>query len=86
MENGLIINIRSILGRVTFPFCRLYGPIATLIGTLKGSRPAGTVVGQPFGADAVNAATDPLQRGVIEALGLGVLATIAVTSRSEGLS
>jgi hypothetical protein len=34
------------------------------------------VVGQPFGADAVNAATAPVQQGVVEALGLGGLATL----------
>lgn len=51
--------------------------VAALIATPKGSRPARTVVGQPFGADAVNDAVAPVQRGVIDALGLGVLATIA---------
>ena len=51
--------------------------IATLVATPKGSRPARTVVGQPIGADAVNAATAPVQQGVVEALGLGALATLA---------
>ena len=51
--------------------------IATLIDTPRGSRPARTIVGQPFGADAVNEATAPIQRGAVEALGLGALATIA---------
>jgi NAD(P)-dependent dehydrogenase (short-subunit alcohol dehydrogenase family) len=53
------------------------GAIVKLIGTPKGSRPARTVVGQPFGADAINAAAAPVQHGVIEALGLGALASIA---------
>jgi hypothetical protein len=35
-------------------------------------------VGKPFGADAVNTATAPLQQGVVEALGLGHLATLKV--------
>ena len=51
--------------------------IATLIDTAKGSRPARVVVGRPFGADAVNDSTAPVQHGVVEALGLGALATIA---------
>ena len=51
--------------------------IVTLIDTPKGSRPPRTIVGQPFGADAVNAANAPVQQGVIEALGLGGLAAIA---------
>ena len=51
--------------------------IADLIAAPKGSRAARTVVGQPFGADAVNAAMAPVQQGVVEALGLGFLATVA---------
>lgn len=51
--------------------------IVTLIDTPKGSRPARTVVGQSFGADAINDATAPVQHGAVEALGLGALATIA---------
>lgn len=52
--------------------------IANLIAQAKGSRAARTVVGQSFGADALNAATSPVQQGVVEALGLGHLATLAV--------
>ena len=51
--------------------------ITALVAAPRGSRPARTVVGQPFGADAVNAATAPVQHGVVESLGLGALATIA---------
>jgi NAD(P)-dependent dehydrogenase (short-subunit alcohol dehydrogenase family) len=50
--------------------------IAALIEQPKGGRPARTVVGQPFGADAVNDATAPVQLGVVAALGLGGLATL----------
>jgi hypothetical protein len=50
--------------------------VATLIGLPKGERPARTFVSQPFGSDAVNAATAPVQQGVVEALGLGHLATL----------
>lgn len=50
--------------------------IADLIAQPKGERPARRIVGQPFGADAVNAAVAPIQQGVIEALGLGGLATL----------
>ena len=51
--------------------------VAALVAQPRGSRPARTVVGQPFGADTVNAATAPVQQGVVEALGLGALASIA---------
>lgn len=52
--------------------------IAKLIMTAKGERPERVVVGQPFGADAVNAAVAPVQRQVVEGLGLGALATAPV--------
>ncbi|MGH6797436.1 MAG: SDR family NAD(P)-dependent oxidoreductase, partial [Roseiarcus sp.] len=51
--------------------------IAALVAQPKGQRPTRTVVGQPFGSDAINAATDPVQRGAIEALGLGQLVALA---------
>ena len=46
--------------------------IAALIDRPKGERPARTVVGEPFGSEAANTATSPVQRGVIESLGLGL--------------
>ena len=52
--------------------------IAKLVALPKGLRPARTVVGQPFGADTVNGQTAPVQAHVIEALGLGHLATLKV--------
>ena len=48
--------------------------IRRLVEQPKGSRPARTVVGQPFGVDAVNAQTAPIQAQVVEGLGLGQLA------------
>lgn len=51
--------------------------VATLVTTPKGQRPDRVVVGQAFGSDAVNAAVAPVQRQVVEGLGLGTLATIA---------
>jgi NAD(P)-dependent dehydrogenase (short-subunit alcohol dehydrogenase family) len=51
--------------------------IAKLVAQPKGSRPARTVVGQPFGADTVNSQTAPVQAHVVGALGLAHLATIA---------
>ncbi len=48
--------------------------ITRLVEQPKGSRPARTVVGQPFGVDAVNAQTAPIQAQVVEGLGLGQLA------------
>ena len=50
--------------------------IAKLVATPKGGRPDRVVVGQAYGADAVNAAVAPMQRKVIDGLGLGALATI----------
>ncbi len=51
--------------------------VAALVASPKGVRLARTVVGQSFGADAVNDATAPVQQGVLEALGLGALSTLA---------
>ncbi len=50
--------------------------IARLIATPRGDRPARTVVGASFGADTLNDATEPVQAGTIEALGLSHLATV----------
>ena len=50
--------------------------VAKLIATPKGDRPARTVVGAGYGADTLNDATAPVQAGVVEALGLGHLATV----------
>jgi NAD(P)-dependent dehydrogenase (short-subunit alcohol dehydrogenase family) len=51
--------------------------IAKLVALPKGSRPARTVVGAPFGSDTVNEQTAPVQARVVEALGLGHLAKVA---------
>ncbi|MBL4788467.1 MAG: SDR family oxidoreductase [Kordiimonadaceae bacterium] len=50
--------------------------IAKLVNTAKGQRAARTVVGNSFGADTLNDAAAPVQAGVVEALGLGHLATL----------
>lgn len=50
--------------------------ISRLVATPKGKRPDRVVVGKTFGADAVNAAVAPIQRQVVDGLGLGTLATI----------
>lgn len=47
--------------------------IVKLVTTPKGQRPDRVVVGQSFGSDAINAATAPVQRQVVEGLGLGGL-------------
>ena len=52
--------------------------IAKLIATPKGTRPVRAVIGQAFGADAVNEAVAPIQQQVIETLGLSPLATKSV--------
>ncbi len=51
--------------------------IAKLIATPKGARAARLVVGQAFGADAVNEAVAPIQRRVLEGLDLGALTILA---------
>ncbi len=51
--------------------------IAKLIAMPKGARAARLVVGQAFGADAVNDAVAPIQRHVLEGLGLGALTILA---------
>lgn len=50
--------------------------IADLIVTAKGHRAPRTVVGASYGADTLNDAAAPVQAGVVEALGLGHLATV----------
>lgn len=51
--------------------------VTKLVATPKGQRPDRVVVGQSFGSDAINAATAPVQRQVVEGLGLGGLATVS---------
>jgi len=51
--------------------------IAKLVAQPKGLRPARTVVGQPFGADTVNAQTAPVQAQVVSALGLDQFSRVA---------
>lgn len=52
--------------------------VEKLVDTPAGKRPSRTVVGLPFGADAVNEAVAPIQRGVIDGLGLSTLETLSV--------
>jgi len=47
--------------------------IDKIVSTPAGNRPDRVVVGLPFGSDTVNKAVAPIQRGVIENLGLGDL-------------
>jgi NAD(P)-dependent dehydrogenase (short-subunit alcohol dehydrogenase family) len=51
--------------------------IAELITTPKGERAARLVVGQAFGADAINDVVTPIQHRVIEGLGLSALTILA---------
>ena len=51
--------------------------VTKLLATPKGKRPARVVVGQGFGADRINDATQPIQEQVLEALGLAHLGRIA---------
>ena len=53
--------------------------IDKIVATPAGSRPDRVVVGLPFGSDAVNTAVAPIQRGVIESLGLGNLAKLKIS-------
>jgi len=53
--------------------------IDKIVATPAGSRPERVVVGLPFGSDAVNTAVAPVQRGVIESLGLGDLTKLKIS-------
>ena len=53
--------------------------IEKIVATPAGSRPDRVIVGLPFGSDAVNTAVAPIQRGVIESLGLGDLAKLKIS-------
>jgi len=53
--------------------------IARLIAAPHGQRPARTIVGAPFGADAVNASTALAQAAVVRGLGLEHLDVAAAT-------
>jgi NAD(P)-dependent dehydrogenase (short-subunit alcohol dehydrogenase family) len=52
--------------------------LAELIATPGGKRPARVVVGAPFGADAVNAAVEPIQAQLIRDLGFDNLSRLKV--------
>jgi NAD(P)-dependent dehydrogenase (short-subunit alcohol dehydrogenase family) len=53
--------------------------IDKIVAMPVGSRPDRVVVGLPFGSDAVNTAVAPIQRGVIESLGLGDLTKLKIS-------
>jgi len=53
--------------------------IAKLIGTSAGQRPARVVVGQAFGADAANAAIEPIQAQLISGVQMDGLKTLKTT-------
>jgi NAD(P)-dependent dehydrogenase (short-subunit alcohol dehydrogenase family) len=52
--------------------------IDTVVNVAPGQRPERIVVGPPFGSDAANEAIAPIQRGVINTLGLGDLTQLKV--------
>ena len=52
--------------------------IEKLVATPSGQRPDRVVVGNPFGADAVNAAVQPIQAGLITGLGMDGLSKLKV--------
>jgi NAD(P)-dependent dehydrogenase (short-subunit alcohol dehydrogenase family) len=53
--------------------------IDKIVAMPAGSRPERVIVGLPFGSDAVNTAVAPIQRGVIESLGLGDLTKLKIS-------
>ena len=53
--------------------------IDKIVAIPAGSRPDRVVVGLSFGSDAVNTAVAPIQRGVIESLGLGDLTKLKIS-------
>ena len=56
--------------------------IVKLVAQPKGSRPARTVVGAPFGSDILNEQAAPVQQKVVEDLGLGYLTKIAESKKA----
>ena len=52
--------------------------LAELVATPAGKRPDRVVVGAPYGADAVNAAVQPIQAGMLSGIGFDGLATLKV--------
>jgi NADP-dependent 3-hydroxy acid dehydrogenase YdfG len=57
--------------------------VAKLVGQAKGSRATRTVVGTSFGADKINADVAPVQKAVVDGLGLGHLEELAVADRNK---
>jgi hypothetical protein len=51
--------------------------VTRLVGQAKGSRAARTVVGMSFGVDKINADIAPVQKAVVDGLGLGHLEALA---------
>ena len=78
-------DVAEVPGKILNTFVTLFqgenGPnpqdVATaidkIVSTPAGNRPDRVVVGLPFGSDVVNTTVAPIQRGVIENLGLGDL-------------
>jgi NAD(P)-dependent dehydrogenase (short-subunit alcohol dehydrogenase family) len=52
--------------------------LVKLVATPAGQRPARVVVGAPFGADAANAALQPIQAQLISGIGFDALSTLKV--------
>ena len=88
-------EVAEVPGKILKTFATLFqgehGPnpqdVATaidkIVSTPAGSRPDRVVVGLPFGSDAVNKAVAPIQRGVIDSLGLGDLAKLKIINQRE---
>src|SRR5580700_4233522 len=88
-------EVAEIPGKILKTFVTLFqgenGPnpqdVATAIDQIvsapAGSRPDRVVVGLPFGSDAVNQVVAPIQRGVIDSLGLGDLAKLKIINQRE---
>ena len=84
-------DVAEVPGKILNTFVTLFqgenGPnpqdVATaidkIVSTPAGNRPDRVVVGLPFGSDAVNKAVAPIQRGVIENLGLGDLTKLKIS-------
>jgi NADP-dependent 3-hydroxy acid dehydrogenase YdfG len=84
-------DVAEVPGKILNTFVTLFqgenGPnpqeVATaidkIVSTPAGNRPDRVVVGLPFGSDAVNNAVAPIQRGVIENLGLRDLTKLKIS-------
>jgi NADP-dependent 3-hydroxy acid dehydrogenase YdfG len=76
-SSGFVEFIQGVFGGEKAPNPHdVANAIVEIIATPGGKRPERLVVGAPFGADAANAALQPIQSQLIDSLGMGNLKTL----------